>query len=164
MLAKTALILATLAGCALSQKRPGGIITSSMDPSSFGNVDVIYTTNMTLNVTVNFDTRKLFGYIDLEMKAIQDTSEVILDYQGIDLVSAHYKPIDGQEFIDAFYDTFTSPTLGSAMRIYLTDKVTRGNKIIVRVYYSTNENAIAINWLTPQQTSSKTLSYMFTEC
>jgi len=37
-------------------------------------------------------------------------------------------------------------------------------QIIVRVYYSTNENAIAINWLNPAQTASQTLAYMFTEC
>jgi len=36
----------------------------------------------------------------------------------------------------------------------LTDKVNAGDQIIVRVYYSTNENAIAINWLNPAQTAS----------
>ena len=65
-------------------------MASSIDPSSFGNIEVIYTTNLTLNVTVNFDTKKMYGYVDLTMNAKQDASEVILDYQGIDLVSAHY--------------------------------------------------------------------------
>jgi leukotriene-A4 hydrolase len=42
--------------------------------------------------------------------------------------------------------------------------VNTGDQLLVRVYYSTNENAIAINWLNPAQTASQTLSYMFTEC
>jgi len=135
-----------------------------LDPSSFGNVDVIYTTNVFLNVTVDFDQRKLIGYVDLTMKALQYTSEVILDYQGIDLVSAHYKFLSDPTFTLAAYDTYDSPYLGSALRIYLTDKVNTGDQLLVRVYYSTNENAIAINWLNPAQTASQTLSYMFTEC
>ena len=129
-------------------------MTSSLDPSSFGNVDVIYTTNLYLNVTVDFDQRKLIGYVDLTMKALQYTSEVILDYQGIDLESAHYKLKGDTKFTQAFYDTYDSPYLGSAMRIYLTDKVNMGDQVTVRVYYSTNENAIAINWLNPAQTAS----------
>ena len=129
-------------------------MTSSLDPSSFGNVDVIYTTNLYLNVTVDFDQRKLIGYVDLTMKALQYTSEVILDYQGIDLDSAHYKLKGDTKFTQAFYDTYDSPYLGSAMRIYLTDKVNMGDQVTVRVYYSTNENAIAINWLNPAQTAS----------
>ena len=161
---KYLLAASALLGSVLSQKTPGGIITSSLDPSSFGNVDVIYTTNLTLNVTVNFDTKKLYGYVDLTMKAKLDTSEVILDYQGIDLVSAHYRAPEANTWNDAFYDTYTSQSLGSAMRIYLTDKVVSGTTVMVRVYYSTNQDAIAINWLNPEQTSSDTLSYMFTEC
>jgi hypothetical protein len=83
------------------------------------------------------------------MQALQYTSEVILDYQGIDLVTAHYKFLPDPTFTLAAYDTYDSPYLGSALRIYLTDKVNAGDQIIVRVYYSTNENAIAINWLNP---------------
>ena len=115
-------------------------------------------------MTVDFDQRRLIGYVDLTMKALQYTSEVILDYQGIDLESAHYKLKGDTKFTQAFYDTYDSPYLGSAMRIYLTDKVNMGDQVTVRVYYSTNENAIAINWLNPAQTASQTLSYMFTEC
>ena len=102
-------------------------MTSSLDPSSFANVDVIYTTNIYLNVTVDFDQRKLIGYVDLTMKALQYTSEVILDYQGIDLVSAHYKLKANPTFTLAAYDTYYSPYLGSALRIYLTDKVNAGD-------------------------------------
>lgn len=88
------------------------------------------------------------------MQALQYTSEVILDYQGIDLVSAHYKLVNDTNFTQAAYDSYDSPYLGSALRIYLTDKVNTGDQIILRVYYSTNENAIAINWLNPAQTAS----------
>jgi hypothetical protein len=96
----------------LSQKTPEGVIASSIDPSLFGNIEVIYTTNLTLKVTVNFDTKKMYGCVDLTMKAKQDASEVILDYQGLDLVSAHYMSEGSTSWTDAFYDTYTSPFFG----------------------------------------------------
>ena len=69
MALKYILALSSILGLALAQKTPGGIITSSMDPSSFGNVDVIYTTNLNLTVAVNFNLRILYGFVDLTMKA-----------------------------------------------------------------------------------------------
>ena len=94
----------------LSQKTPGGVNASSIDPSSFGNIEVIYTTNLTLGVTVNYDTKKMYGYVEITMKAKQDTSEVILDYQGLDLVSAHYMSEGSTSWTDAFYDTTRAPS------------------------------------------------------
>ena len=97
------------------------------------------------------------------MKAIQDTSEVVLDFQGIDISRAYYLNSTGS-VVEAYYEHFNDVNLGSALRIYLTDKVAAGNTLQLMVDYSTNDKSAAINWLTPAQTASDTLSYMFTEC
>jgi aminopeptidase N len=61
-----------------------------LDPSSFGNIDVIQTRHIQLDVTVNHDQQVLFGNNTLTMQAIQDTSEVILDTQGLNIDKAWY--------------------------------------------------------------------------
>jgi hypothetical protein len=61
-----------------------------LDPSSFGNIDVIQTRHIQLDVTVNLDQQVLFGNNTLTMQAIQDTSEVILDTQGLNIDKAWY--------------------------------------------------------------------------
>jgi len=52
--------------------------------------------------------------------------------------------------------------LGSAIRIYLTDRVYAGDFVNVLIDYTSNAQSIAINWLTPAQTASQTMAYMFT--
>lgn len=90
-------------------------------------------------------------------------SEVILDYQGLAISNIWYTGPHA-DLIPAAYDTQSDVHLGDAVRIYLSDKVERGNFIEVVVEYTTNEKSTAINWLTPAQTASQTLAYMFTEC
>jgi leukotriene-A4 hydrolase len=34
----------------------------------------------------------------------------------------------------------------------------------LKLYYTTNENTTAINWLTPAQTAGGVLPYLFTQC
>lgn len=54
--------------------------------------------------------------------------------------------------------------LGNAIYIYLPEAVSIGDEFKVIVVYETNENSMAINWLTPSQTAGKKLPYLFTQC
>jgi hypothetical protein len=47
-----------------------GVVASSMDPSSYANIDFIQTRHLDLNVTVDMDNRVVSGYINLTMQAI----------------------------------------------------------------------------------------------
>jgi leukotriene-A4 hydrolase len=46
----------------------------------------------------------------------------------------------------------------------LPEAANEGDEFKVIVAYSTNENSMAINWLTPSQTAGKKLPYLFTQC
>jgi len=39
-----------------------------------------------------------------------------------------------------------------------------GEEFALKLYYTTNENTTAINWLTPAQTAGGVLPYLFTQC
>jgi len=49
-------------------------------------------------------------------------SEVVLDYQGIDISNVELKDSQGN-FNQANYDTHFDANLGSAIKIYLTDSI-----------------------------------------
>ena len=68
------------------------------------------------------------------------------------------------DYIPANFDMQVDPQLGTALRIYLTDKVPAGGVIYVKVEYMTTTESTAINWLNKEQTAGKKLGYMFTEC
>jgi hypothetical protein len=86
---------------------------------------VIKTTHLYLNVSVYMYERIIMGTSRLTMLALQDAAEVILDTQGIEILRAYYLNPSGKE-VDAYYDMVPSPNLGTALRIYLTDKVPAG--------------------------------------
>lgn len=46
----------------------------------------------------------------------------------------------------------------------MPEAVEEGDEFKVIVGYATNENSMAINWLTPSQTAGKKLPYLFTQC
>ncbi|CDW80710.1 peptidase family m1 containing protein [Stylonychia lemnae] len=139
---------------------------SSIDPSSYANVEVIQTTNFDLDITVDFNQKSVYGTNLLSMKALRDTSEIILDTQGIIIKDAWYSFTNDEKavYVPANYETYIDKQLGTALRIYLTDKIFLGDLIFVKISYQTTTDSTAINWLTKEQTASKTLAYMFTEC
>jgi hypothetical protein len=66
--------------------------TSSLDPSSYANIDFIRTYNFNLQMNVNFDQQVISATNFLSMTAVQDTSEIVLDFQGLKINSVQYLP------------------------------------------------------------------------
>jgi hypothetical protein len=66
------------ANCFRSLTHP--IIPSSLDQSSFANVDYIRTTDFNLTMNVYFDDPIIEATNTLTLKAVRDTSEIILDF------------------------------------------------------------------------------------
>lgn len=99
------------------------------------------------------------------MMAIQDATEIIVDIRSIEIQNAQVS-FSGKDddYIYAVYDMQVDEQLGTALRVYLTDKAESGTLVYLRLTYSTTPESTAINWLNPEQTASKKLSYMFTEC
>ena len=84
------------------------ITTSSLDPSSFANVDFIRTIDFNLSMQVFFEDPVIHAVNTLTLNAVQDTSEIILDFQGLSIESASYMitgVTDPTVFIDAYYET-----------------------------------------------------------
>ncbi|TNV81734.1 hypothetical protein FGO68_gene11354 [Halteria grandinella] len=161
---KIAILLLGTAAFARSVYDP--ILTSSMDPSSYANVDVIQTYDFTLTVDVSFDQQVIKGSNILTLRAIQDVSEIVLDYQGLVIESASYQipNISTTAWNEAYFETQTDSQLGNALRVYLTDKAKRGDQVLLDIKFHTTNESLAINWLTKEQTSSGTLQYLYTKC
>jgi leukotriene-A4 hydrolase len=56
------------------------------------------------------------------------------------------------------------PDVGQALTIDLPQQYAPGALLSIKVYYTTNDQATAFSWLTPQQTLGKKLPYLFTQC
>lgn len=51
-----------------------------------------------------------------------------------------------------------------ALIITLSASLKTNDAAIVRVTYNTTKESVAVNWLTEEQTATKTMKYLFTQC
>jgi len=96
--------LATAASCFESAFYP--IRGSSLDQSSFANVDFIRATDFNLTLDVDFDNSVIHGLNTITLKAVQDVSEIVLDYQGLYIISANYENKNlSTGVVDAYFES-----------------------------------------------------------
>ncbi|TDF38574.1 M1 family peptidase [Alteromonadaceae bacterium M269] len=126
----------------------------SKDYHSYGNPEDIAVKHLDLDLTVDFDTKSLTGYVDLTVERQQDSANtLVLDTRNIDINKV---TVDGQA-VD--YDLAEADeNLGSALSINLPAGSDR-----VRVEYQTSPDASGVQWLTPAQTAGKQHPFLFTQ-
>ncbi|KAK3835486.1 MAG: peptidase family M1-domain-containing protein [Linnemannia gamsii] len=130
------------------------------DPTSQSNVDELKTNHIHLDLTVDFTTKTLTGFVELELEAIVDNvSKVILDTSYIDIrsVSSNGKALQ-------FNLAKRHEKYGSALTIEFGTALSKGKKTKVTVGYATTQDCTACQWLEPSQTVGKQHPYLFTQC
>lgn len=56
---------------------------SRTDPSSFGNITEIRQTHLHLDLNVNFETSRLEGFAELQVRCDIDTEQLVLDSSAL---------------------------------------------------------------------------------
>ena len=147
-----------------------------VDNATFGNVDEIPTHHMFLNVTVDFDTRTVYGSNTLDLKTVQPTDKLVLDIWDMDIykvelvkpASAHWATEQQKEVVPIgeldFKVVTINEVIGQTLAIQLPQLVLADTWVSVRVIYSTQPTSMALSWMTPEQTSGKKLPYLFSQC
>ena len=124
------------------------------DYHSYGNPDEMMVTHLDLDLTVDFETRLLTGFVDLTIERQQaDMNTLKLDTRDISInkVTVEGQPID-------YTLAKADENLGSELTINMpagSDKV--------RIEYQTSPNASGVQWLTPAQTAGKQQPFLFTQ-
>lgn len=127
------------------------------DIHSFGNVNEVRTKHLSLDLTLDFAARVMTGTcaIDLEY-ADSEQRPAYVDLDARDLVIQ--KIMAGEQAL-RFELGPVQPFLGRRLRVFLpetgTDRLT--------VHYKTSPEAAALQWLTPAQTTSGKLPFLFSQ-
>jgi aminopeptidase N len=115
------------------------------DPHSFSRPDQIAVRHLSLDLTVDFDERRLGGTAALELdRRAPDATTLVLDTWELDVDAVTTE--DGTDLPFELGDR--DPVLGRA----LTVQVGTAERVVVR--YATGEGARALQWLEPAQTAS----------
>ena len=133
-------------------------IVSGADYHSFANTDDYRTRHIELNLTVDFERRVLGGEARLHLDRMNDANNpLVLDTRGLQISSVRAGN-DG-EFSDApFSIGEESADLGAPLTIEMPAAAT---EVIIR--YETSPDALALQWLEPQQTAGKRHPFLYTQ-
>ncbi len=131
------------------------------DPHSYANTSEFRETHASLDLTANFDTHRLSGYVDLTMERLDDdATELILDTRDLTITSVTLRAANPMAL--KFRLGAVDATLGAPLQIALPAKF--GLKtFVVRIQYETSPNASGLQWLTPAQTAGKKQPYVYSQ-
>jgi len=121
-----------------------------------------------LDAEVDFKTSMINANVTHTLNVLDRTSQLILDTMNLDIKNAWHVTEDAMK--KKSYKTLNfivsqpNKNLGSVVQIQFTEAVQSGTTQMVMVEYSTSPEAIGLNWLTKEQTNTKTLPYLFSQC
>lgn len=111
-------------------------------------------THVALDVTVDFDTKRIGGTAALDIQHRPDAKQIILDDNGLEIGSV----TDGSKKPLQWQVGTKDPILGTPLTIALRPDTSR-----IIVDYKSAPDAGALLWLTPAQTAGKKSPFMFSQ-
>jgi leukotriene-A4 hydrolase len=125
------------------------------DPHSYGNTHEVRPQHLTLDVTIDFDRRTIDGTCDLTLAwSERATDHIDLDTRDLAITAV----TDTAGHTLPYELSPPHPFMGSRLRI-----VCPQHPETIRIAYRTTPAAAALQWLTPTQTTSKRLPFLFTQ-
>jgi leukotriene-A4 hydrolase len=131
---------------------------SGVDYHSYANTEDYRSTHIDLDLTINFERRVLDGEARLHLERLNDAGNpLILDTRG--LVIDSVRAGSTGDLVDASFSMGeASDHLGTPLMIEMPPGAT---EVVIR--YETSPDALALQWLDPQQTAGKQYPFLYTQ-
>ena len=134
-------------------------MASAIDQNSYANLDDVITTHLNLDLDVDFDDKQLEGFVEHTLKWNNSKSrKLVLDTRDLDIDKVMYKDQSGKWREAEFNLAKRDDVKGSKLTITFKNQAD-----IVRIYYNSRPEASGLQWLTPEQTASKTHPFMYSQ-
>ena len=133
------------------------LLLAAADPHSLGNPDQVRPTHIGLDLTLDFEAKRIHGTADLTLAYSKEGAPFLaLDSRGLEIARVTDLETGGTL---AFTLEAPVPILGQRLRITLPE--TRPKR--VRIEYRTGPDATALQWLEPRQTTSGRRPFLLTQ-
>ena len=131
---------------------------SGVDYHSYANTDDYRATHIDLDFTVDFERRVLESSAHLHLERLNEANNpLVLDTRGLAIESVRAGGDD--EFDEVPFSVGeTSDDLGAPLAIEMPAGAT---EVVIR--YETSPDALALQWLDPQQTAGKRHPFLYTQ-
>ncbi|KAI9505022.1 Leucyl aminopeptidase yscIV [Coemansia spiralis] len=135
-----------------------------IDPNSQSNLNEVATLHVHLDLAVEFACSKLSGTAILELQALAQTQQVVLDTAHLTIKSASLISAEGASKALKIDMGTVHDLYGTALRIVLPGTMTKDSTFKIAIEYETTPKGGAIQFLVPEQTLGKKHPYLFTQC
>ncbi|GAA6010636.1 hypothetical protein JCM11491_003004 [Sporobolomyces phaffii] len=136
----------------------------SDDPATQSNYNDIRSTHLHLDWTVDFAQSFIRGSVVHSLVALGDNvDQVTFDSSFISIKKITL--VDGvNDSTELKWDLpKRHKTMGSALRVELGKSLRKGDKVDVKIEYSTTDECTALGWLTPEQTDSGKYAFLYSQ-
>jgi len=145
---------------------------SSLDPSSYSNVEQFQPQHLSFQLEVDFDQSSVVGTVTHTLTSLdKDAVMVYMDvWDGLSVETAEFWTATAVESCPSntttvpFEVSTPNPNIGNALDVELPCSLPAGSVFYLRFSYITNPDNWAMSWLTPSQTAGQVLPYMYSLC
>ncbi|MES2646847.1 MAG: M1 family metallopeptidase [Bacteroidota bacterium] len=130
---------------------------SLFDPHSYARPDSAVVKHLDLELTVDFDKHQLNGKASWDISNINKGNEIIFDANTLYIEKVTLGPKEDEKETTYFLDS-AKPFMGQALHVKILPNTTK-----LSIYYSTSNEAMALQWLSPPQTAGKQSPFLFTQ-
>jgi leukotriene-A4 hydrolase len=154
-----ALVLLSAIGCRVeppaATTAPPKMGTTRVDVHSFSRPDEVVVRHLSLDLTADFDARRLRGSVTLRIENRTGASKLVLDTRDLEIANVTL----GEGATPAVYRLGEHEEHhGRPLEIDVAPDTT-----LVTIHYATSPDAAAVQWLTPEQTAGKKHPFLFTQ-
>jgi leukotriene-A4 hydrolase len=129
--------------------------SSTIDEHTFSQPTKATVTHLDLDITVDFQTQSITGKASWNIKNLDGGKEIIFDENTLEILKV---TLGAEERKTTFKLGDEVEFHGRPLIITIDKNTTR-----VNIYYKTTKNAVALQWLTPQQTADKKNPFLFSQ-
>ncbi|WP_105215066.1 MULTISPECIES: M1 family metallopeptidase [unclassified Pseudoalteromonas] len=140
----------------------GGVSLHSLaasDEHTYANLDDVVSTHLFLDLDVDFADKQLEGFVEHSLKWKNAAARtLVLDTRDLEVDRVIYQDTQGKWHKAKFDLAARDDVKGSKLTIRFKQQAPK-----VRIYYNSLPQASGLQWLTPEQTASKTQPFMYSQ-
>lgn len=144
-----------LFGFACQKKETPEKLTAVTDAHSFSKPEKATVKHLDLDIKVDFDTQTISGKASWAINNISKGSEIIFDENTLNITQV---TLGNDEKPTTFHLGNSIEFHGKPLHVAIDANTTK-----VNIYYNTTKDAVALQWLKPEQTSDKKNPFLFSQ-
>ncbi|MFZ0598467.1 MAG: leukotriene A4 hydrolase C-terminal domain-containing protein, partial [Flavobacterium sp.] len=129
--------------------------TTVADEHTFSKANLAVVKHLDLDIKVDFDTQTISGKASWQIDNISKGNEIIFDENTLEITKV---TLGDDEKETKFKLGNEVEFHGKPLHITIEPNTTK-----VNIYYKTTKDAVALQWLTPQQTADKKKPFLFSQ-